>query len=108
MASCAYLGKLPSLYRELKEGGLLNGQSEFQFLRETPAFYRQTLERMAGDLGSVSRYMRPHFLTRWHVDEDLYRLAIEGHMIRLEGILDDHPADYRNYLASVESPSGAA
>jgi len=98
MASRSYLGKLPFLYQELREGKLLNGQSEYEFLRETPAFYRLTLERMENALGGVSHFMRAHFRARREVDRDLCLAAIEENMACLESILEFHPGDYRSFL----------
>lgn len=98
MASRAYLGKLSFLYQELREGKLLNGQSELEFLRETPSFYRQTLERMENALGGVAHFMRAHFRARRGIDRDLCLAAIEANMACLEAILETHPGDYRSFL----------
>jgi hypothetical protein len=98
MASRAYLEKLPFLYQELREGKLLNGQSEFEFLRETPSFYRQTLERMKNELGGVSRFMKDHFRARREIDRDLCLAAIEENMACLESILESHPGDCGSFL----------
>jgi hypothetical protein len=98
MASRAYLEKLPFLYQELREGKLLNGQSEFEFLRGTPSFYRQTLERIKNELGGVARFMKDHFRARRGIDRDLCLAAIEENMACLESILESHPGDYRSFL----------
>lgn len=98
MASRSYVGKLPFLYQELREGKLLNGQSEYEFLRETPSFYRQTLERMENELEGISRFMKAHFRARRGIDGDLCLAAIEAHVAWLESILESYPGDYRPLL----------
>ncbi len=98
MASCRYLEKLPCLYRELVEGELLDHVSEYDFLADTAEFYQSTLDRLAGDLGGVSAYMRDHFRARWRIDRDPYREAIEENISYLESVLRDHPTDYLRFL----------
>ncbi len=100
MASCRYLEKLPYLYRELVEGEVLKHAGEYDFLENTTAFYRETLDRFANELGGVSGYMRDHFRARWGIDRDLYREAIDENIAFLGSVLRDHPADYLPLLKS--------
>ncbi|MGE5190188.1 MAG: hypothetical protein ACM3NF_09040 [Gemmatimonadota bacterium] len=98
MASRRYLEKLPHLYSELVEGEVLSHVREYDFLKDTTAFYRATLDRFAGDLGGVSAYMRDHFRARWGIDRDLYREAIDENIAQLETILGSHPTGYLRLL----------
>jgi hypothetical protein len=98
MASRKYLEKLPTLYQELREGWGHEPENELLFLKNTLPFYRSVLERFAGELGNVHLFMRAHFRKRWGIDRDLYRAAIEEHMIYLESILRDHPDNYAAFL----------
>lgn len=94
MASSRYLEKLPYLYQELVEGEILKRVSEYEFLENTAAFYRSTLDRFAGDLGGVSAYMRDHFRTRWRIDRNLYLEATEENIAYLGSVLRSHPTGY--------------
>ncbi len=98
MASCRYLEKLPFLYRELVEGEILKHVSERDFLEDTMTFHRATLDRLRGDLGGVSAYMRDHFRARWGIDRDLYGEAIEENIAYLGSVLRSHPDDYQALL----------
>ena len=94
MASSRYLEKLPYLYQELVEGEILKHVSEYDFLEDTTAFHRSTLDRLAGELGGVSSYMRDHFRARWRIDRDLYIEAVEENIAYLGSVLRRHPTDY--------------
>ena len=98
MADKAYLAKLIYLYHEFREGGVKGYESELDLLKKTPDFYRMTLDRFAGELDGVCRYMRHHFTSRWDLDEDPYRKTIEDHMAHLQHTLRYHSDDYRKYL----------
>jgi hypothetical protein len=93
MADRNYLEKLPFLYREFKEAGIEGLGTELDFLDNTPGFYEMTRERMVHDLGGVAVHMRGHFRERWHVDEDLYEIAIEKNIDYLKYILKNHRED---------------
>lgn len=108
MASCRYLEKLPYLYQELIEGGILKHLREYDFLENTAAFHRSTLDRFAGDLGGVFAYMRDHFRARWRIDRDLYLEAIEENVTHLGSILRSHPTDYLPLLKKREKGSKPA
>lgn len=110
MASRRYLEKLPFLYQELKEGGVLKQESEFDFLKNAPRFYREVRGRFAGSLGAVFLFMKAHFWARWGLDRDPYLDAIEQHIDYLAAILEQHPQDYRSWLKpgrlGTAAPSG--
>lgn len=98
MASPRYLEKLPHLYLELVEGGVLERGAELQFLRNTGAFYRSTLDRFGDNLGGVYGYMQEHFRSRWGIDRDLYLENIEENIVYLDEVLRRHPGDYHLFL----------
>jgi len=54
MARRNYLEKLPYLYRELMEGGVLRHGNEHRFIEETVPFCRSALDRLANNLGVSS------------------------------------------------------
>ena len=98
MARRNYLEKLPYLYRELTEGGILRHGSEYRFLVDTPPFFRSALDRIGGELGGEVRYLREHFRVRWGIDRNLYLDGIEENLAILESVLRSHPGDYRASL----------
>ncbi len=98
MARRSYLEKLPYLYRELMEGGVLWHGSEYGFLEDTMPFFRSALDRLANQLGGEFRYLREHFRVRWGIDRDLYLEAIEENISCLESVLRSPPGDYRARL----------
>jgi len=98
MASPSYLEKLPYLYRELVEGGLVRHGSEYRFLEDTVPFCRSALDRLANELGGKFRYLREHFRVRWGIDRDPYLEAIEENISCLESVLGSHAGDYRARL----------
>ncbi|HOV85129.1 MAG TPA: hypothetical protein PLM79_02135 [Syntrophobacteraceae bacterium] len=98
MADRTYLERLPFLFQEFKEGGVPGFESELDLLRKTPGFWEFTKKRFETQLGNVDRYMLHHFLTRWGIDSDLYREAIENNISYLKYILEQHPDNYSDYL----------
>jgi hypothetical protein len=98
MARRSYLEKLPYLYRELMEGGVLRHGSEYRFIEESVPFCRSALDRLANNLRGEFRYLREHFRVRWGIDSDLYREAIEENISCLESVLRSPPGDYRDQL----------
>jgi len=98
MADRTYLEKLIHLYHEFREGGVAGYESELDLLKKTPDFYRMTLKRFDEELGSVWRYMRYHFKSRWDLDEDPYKMTIEKHIAYLKHTLQYHSGNFRDYL----------
>ncbi|MEI8191889.1 MAG: hypothetical protein WCI75_19420, partial [candidate division NC10 bacterium] len=98
MAAANYLEKLLFLFYEFQEGRIPGFKDEFDLLKKTLDFYKVTRKRLAGDFGSVNKYMRPHFRERWGLDEDLYEEAIQRHMEYLKVLLRSHPDDYRDFI----------
>jgi hypothetical protein len=98
MARRSYLEKLPYLYRELMEGGVLRNGSEHAFLQDTVPFCRSALDRLETDLRGEFRYLRDHFRVRWGIDRNLYLLAIEENISRLESASRANPGEYRSWL----------
>jgi hypothetical protein len=98
MARRTYLEKLPYLYRELMEGGVLRHGSEYRFIEDTVPFCRSALDRLANNLGGEFRYLQDHFRVRWEIDRNLYLDAIEDNISCLESVLRGHPGDFRARL----------
>ena len=102
MSDRAYLEKLLFLYYEFREAGIGGYDSAFDILKKTAGFYESTKARLDGPLGEVSRKSREHFATRYGVDKDLYREAIERQMAYLEGILADDSTNFRKKLKRLD------
>lgn len=98
MAARNYLEKLLFLFYEYQEGRISGYKDEYDLLAKTVDFYESARERMAGELDSVRKYMRPHFRARWKIDKDLYDEAVRKHMAYLKKLLRLHPRDYRESL----------
>ena len=98
MARRSYLEKLPFLYRELMEGGVLRSGSEYGFLEDTVPFCRSALGRLSNELGGEFQYLREHFRVRWGIDRNLYLEAIEENISCLESVLRSRPGNYRARL----------
>jgi hypothetical protein len=99
MADSKYPEKLPFLFEEFKESGITDYESELDLLQKTPAFWEFTQKRFATELGNVDSYLRDHFRSRWGINKDLDRAAIEKNILRLKHILKNHPTDYRKHLS---------
>jgi hypothetical protein len=98
MADRTYLEKLPFLFYEFREGGIMGYDTELDLLKKTVAFYALTRKRFASELGNVNEYIRYHFKSRRNLDRDLYMEAIERNISYLKFILEHHEEDYRDYL----------
>ena len=94
MADENYLGKLPFLYNEFKEGGVPGYKDEFDLLEKTPAFWEMVKKRFGSDLGHVDGYMHDHFRVRWGIDQDLYREAIDRNIEHLKALLGSLKANF--------------
>jgi len=101
MSDRVYLEKLPFLYLEFRMAHVDGLSTIVNFLRDTPNFFKTTLDRFAHELGGLNRYSRDHFRVRWGIDEDLYMGAIEGNIAYLKFILDKCGDSYSNYLRRV-------
>ena len=98
MARRSYLAKLPYLYRELMEGGVLRSGSEYGFLEDTVPFCRSALGRLSNELGGESRYLQDHFRVRWGIDRNLYLDAVEENISFLQTLLGSPAGDYQARL----------
>ncbi|MEF2145345.1 MAG: metal-dependent phosphohydrolase [Desulfovibrionaceae bacterium] len=94
MADELYMEKLPGLYREFREAGILTYESEYDLMRETLNFHKIMRLRLQEDLKGVDRSMRAHFRARWRADTDVYEDNICKNMQYLEHILEQHGPDY--------------
>jgi hypothetical protein len=98
MADRTYLERLPLLFREFLEGGVPGFADELDLLKKTPGFWEFTKNRFRTQLGGVDRYMIHHFKSRWGVNRDCYREAIENNLRYLKHIVEHHKSDYFEYL----------
>ena len=96
MADRTYLEKLLFLFYEFQEGNIAGYESELDLLKKTLTFYDNTKKRLSRELGSVYKYMRPHFKARWDTDRDLYMESIDHHISYLKSTLQGHENDYRD------------
>lgn len=98
LAERTYLEKLLYLYYECKEAGVDDYESELDILRKAMNFYDFFEERLRTTLGGVDRFMQLHFASRWGIDKNLYREAINKQKDYLLKILKIPDADPRDYL----------
>jgi hypothetical protein len=98
MADRTYLEKLLFLYHEFTEGGIPGFDDEVTLLAKTLDFYAVTRERLSTTLDGHDRHLVLHFRRRWHLDKDLYAVAIQRNRDYLRFILDNHLAEHRAFL----------
>jgi hypothetical protein len=93
-----YLEKLLYLYHECREAGTGNYTTETDILIKAAPFYDVLEDRLKLLMIKTDRYLKLHFASRSHGDEDLYRVAIEKHKHYLENILSNKGADPLEHL----------
>ena len=96
MADKHYLEKLHFLYSEFKEGGVPGYMDETDLLQKTPGFWEMVKQRFVSELGQVDLFLRHHFRARHGIDQDLYRVAIDRNIERLQFLLHYRKSDRRN------------
>jgi hypothetical protein len=96
MADKHYLEKLHFLYREFKEGGVPGYADEADLMKKTPGFWEMVKQRFISELGQVDRFLRHHFRVRHGIDQDLYRVAINRNIERLQFFLQYRQANHGN------------
>ena len=98
LAEQTYLEKLLYLYYECKEAGVGDYESEVDILQKAVNFCDVFEARLKTDLGGVDRFMQLHFVSKWGINQNLYREAINKHKHYLLTILNIPDADPRDYL----------
>jgi hypothetical protein len=98
LAEQTYLEKLLYLYYECKEAGEDEYESEVDILRKAVNFFDVCEERLKTTLGGVDRFMQLHFASRWGINQDLYREAINQQRDFLSKILKKPDSDPRDHL----------
>jgi hypothetical protein len=93
-----YLEKLLYLYHECRETGTGNYTTEADIIIKASPFYDVFEDRLKLLTIKTDRYLKLHFASRSHGDENLYRVAIEKHKHYLENILSREDADPYNHL----------
>jgi hypothetical protein len=89
MADRTYLEKLLFLYHEFREANVGNFKNAIDFYQQTINFFELSLMRFKVTLDNTSRYMVPHFKSRWNLEENLYILSLENQRKFLKNILAD-------------------
>lgn len=82
-----YLEKLPRLYYEFREAGLVHDGTELDFIKESLAFNQRMNQRLRDELDDVHRYMTAHFTVRWDIRQNLYQDSIRKSMHYLATVL---------------------
>ncbi len=100
MADKHYLEKLSFLYCEFEEGKVPGYTDEVDLLEKTPGFWEMVKQRFELELGHVDLYLRHHFRACHGIDQDLYRVAIDRNIERLQLFLQYRRADHRSDAAS--------
>lgn len=77
LADRLYVDKLPLLYRERTEAALADCRSELDFLYKSVEFYDTFEHHLKTRLSRADRYMRLHFSSKWHINQNLYRHMID-------------------------------
>ncbi len=93
MADRAHLEKLFYLYQEFQEGMVSGYNSAEDLLRKTMDFYSLADDRFKNKLENVDRFMAAHFMQRWGIEDDLYRLAIDNEKAYLRTIMRHEDQD---------------
>jgi len=106
-ADRTYLEKLPLLFSEFNEVGIGNYNSELDLIKDAALFNDQMHERLANQLDNVKRFLSNHFQVRWHIDVDLYQIAINRSMAYLESVLKNEENEYKSHFRRSLKPKKA-
>jgi len=94
MADRTYLEKLLFLYQEFREGDIGDFEDVFDFFHQTLEFFEISDKRFRITLDNTSRFMIPHFKSRWGIDKNLYALSIKNQRKFLGKILQNKESVY--------------
>ena len=111
MADRVYLEKLFYLFSEFEEGKTGLYKNQVDLLRKTIGFYHLLRERFKSAFDLADELMVRHFEERWHIPENLYRVAIRKHRDYLMEIVKLPEGDLLRKLkrkAVVRDPLGPA
>ncbi len=98
MADRAHLEKLFYLYQEFQEGLVSGYNSAEDLLRKTMDFHSIADDRFKNKLENTDRFMAAHFMQRWGIQDDLYRLAIDNEKAYLHTIMRHEDQDISSRL----------
>jgi hypothetical protein len=108
MANRYYLERLPLLHQEHLTGGIHDHASALDLLRHTANFYQNIIEkRLQETFGNIAKSMRTHFLNRWQIDQDLYRININKNIKYLKKIVTECTVEIEcleKYLRRIPPP----
>ena len=89
LADRYYLEKLILLFQEFEEAGIPGYDTPYDLLQKTTTFYRDVAQkRLKEALGQADMFMISYFRSRWSVEKDFYREAIDRNLEFLETILN--------------------
>ena len=98
MADRIYLEKLFYLYREFEEGQVCVYKDEMDLLKKTLAFFPMIAKRFEAQLSGYDDLVKSHFVRRWGISENLYRVTIEKQRKYLEHIIAHPDRDPSEFL----------
>ncbi len=98
MADRTYLEKLLFLYYEFSEAKVGDYNSEVDLLRKTVAFYDFIAQRLEKTLDATDQFLYSHFVARWNIRSNLYRVSIQSQKDYLLKILEKPSFDPRVFL----------
>jgi len=85
MADENYQEKLPLLFMEFQEAGVVGFETPLELFKKTEEFYRSvSRKRMNNELKGVSPAALYHFRDRWEIDENLYEKSIKYNIRRIK------------------------
>ncbi len=82
MSDPNYVYKLPYLFLEFVEAGILDYESPIELIAKHEEFHDEMIGRMDNQLGGMREYMRHHFREHRGIDRDLYHECIEINLKR--------------------------
>lgn len=98
MADRNYLEKILLLFYEFREARVGDYKDELDLLKKTVGFYEFIAMRLKEALDETTRFMPLHFISRWHIQTDLYQEAIDKQKQYLKQLLADPKPDLFRHL----------
>lgn len=99
MADRYYLERLPSLFQEYQEGGVVHYDSARELMEQTSMFYREVVvDRLSRLFGNLTKFMRVHFRERWGVDRNLYLDNMKKNVRYIQLIVESSDHSTEEYL----------
>ncbi|MBL4903987.1 MAG: hypothetical protein JKY62_15245 [Desulfocapsa sp.] len=88
MADRYYPERLPSLFQEYQEGGVVDYNSAVELMQKTSFFYHDVVVgRLSLVFGNLTKYMQIHFRERCSIDRNLYLESIKKNVKYIQSIV---------------------